>query len=315
MSTPVQELPTAYKFACLYCLPLTRSAGTCPSPTLAVLFIAVLFHESCIMRSKSRAFLLALPYMPKKTCVDSYNRVKCYAGSCIDSIPSIFLGERILGKYDSSIDQWDNIFSAETPAFPQAQSSGNIVFDKALEWLTENTTSVLDFGCGNGIVLFLCALHGTTAHIGIDLSAQAIRNAKAAACMAPCGEFHFECGSLEALQRLASSSVDAVILSNIIDNLYPEDAASVLSEIKRILRKNGRILLKLNPYITEAQIEAWGIRVIDGNLLDDGMILWNQTTEEWNAFLGAQFRIVHFEDIYYEEYAQYNRMYYLLNQC
>lgn len=220
---------------------------------------------------------------------------------------------RILGKYDSTIDRWDNIFSAETPAFPRTRSSGNIAFDKGLEWLTENTTGVLDFGCGNGIVLFLCALHGTATHIGIDLSAQAIRNAEAAARMAPCGKFHFECGSLDALRRVGAASVDAVILSNIIDNLYPEDAAAVLAEVKRILRINGKLLLKLNPYITAAQIEAWGIRVIEGNLLDDGMLLWNQTTPEWDAFLSARFHIERFENIYYEEHEQYNRMYLLRN--
>ena len=54
--------------------------------------------------------------------------------------------------------------------------------------------------------------------------------------------------------------------------------------------------------------------MIDGNLLDDGMVLWNQTTEEWDAFLGARFRIAHFEEIYYEEHEQYNRMYLLINE-
>lgn len=112
---------------------------------------------------------------------------------------------------------------------------------------------------------------------------------------------------------MESSSVDAVILSNIMDNLYPEDAAAVLTEVKRILRTNGKLLLKLNPYITAAQIKAWGIRVIEGNLLDDGMLLWNQTTPEWGAFLGARFHIERFENIYYEEHAQYNRMYLLRN--
>lgn len=220
----------------------------------------------------------------------------------------------ILGKYDNSIRLWNDIFSSETPAWPRMRSSGNASFDKALEWLTENASSVLDFGCGNGIVLFLCALYGTRTHTGIDLSVQAIRNAEAAASMASHGEFRFHCGSLEALRHVESASVDAAVLSNIIDNQYPEDAAAVLAEIQRIVRKNGRILLKLNPYITAAQIEAWEIRVIDGNLLDDGMVLWNQTTPEWDAFLGARFRIIHFEDIYYEEHEQYNRMYLLINQ-
>ena len=191
--------------------------------------------------------------------------------------------------------------------------TGNPDFDKGLEWLTENASTVLDFGCGNGIVLFLCSLYGTAAHIGIDLSPRAIQSAENSAKLAPQGDFRFLCGSLEALQRVGAASVDAVILSNIIDNLYPEDAAAVLAEVKRILRINGKLLLKLNPYITAAQIEAWGIRVIEGNLLDDGMLLWNQTTPEWDAFLSARFHIERFENIYYEEHEQYNRMYLLRN--
>ena len=70
----------------------------------------------------------------------------------------------------------------------------------------------------------------------------------------------------------------------------------------------------MSPCLTAAQITSWNIRVIDGNLLDDGMVLWNQTTEEWDAFLGARFRIAHFEEIYYEEHEQYNRMYLLINE-
>ena len=75
--------------------------------------------------------------------------------------------------------------------------------------------------------------------------------------------------------------MDSAILSNIIDNLYPDDAISVLEEIKRILKKNGKLLVKLNPFISDEQIEEYGIKKISGNLLDDGMILWNNTNEEW----------------------------------
>ena len=218
-----------------------------------------------------------------------------------------------MSRYEQSIDAWNNIFSQESATFPKTKTTGNASFDKGLEWLTENASTVLDFGCGNGIVLFLCSLYGTKTHIGIDLSPLAIQSAENSAKLAAEGCFRFLCGSLEALQCVETGAADAVVLSNIIDNLYPKDAAAVLTEIKRILKKNGRILLKLNPYLTDEQIKAWNIRVIYGNLLDDGMILWNQTTEEWNDFLGARFQIVHYEDIYYEEHDQYNRLYFLNN--
>lgn len=114
------------------------------------------------------------------------------------------------------------------------------------------------------------------------------------------------------MQSIGSSSVDAAILSNIIDNLYPEDAHRVLSEIKRILKPQGRLLVKLNDVLTPEQVSEYGIRVIKGNLLDDGMILWNNTTEEWDHILSSYFCIDQFKNIYYREYDQYNRLYQLI---
>ena len=47
------------------------------------------------------------------------------------------------------------------------------------------------------------------------------------------------------------------------------------------MKKGGKLLVKLNPYITDEQIEEYGIKKIGDNLLDDGMILWNNTNEMW----------------------------------
>ena len=40
-------------------------------------------------------------------------------------------------------------------------------------------------------------------------------------------------------------------LAWLTDNLYPDDAISDLEEIKRILKKNGKLLVKLNPFISD----------------------------------------------------------------
>lgn len=219
-----------------------------------------------------------------------------------------------MGKYDKCIKQWDEIFSKASLKFPTKKESGNKIFDKGLEWLTKDSDTVLDFGCGNGTVLFWCSLYGTKKHIGIDLSKQAIENAKVRSEKSLKGEFNFKCGGVESLKDIKTESVDAAVLSNIIDNVYPEDATVILTEIKRILKKNGKVLVKLNPYITDEEIKEQNIKIVDKNVLDDGMILWNNTTEEWNDFLESKFYIEHYEDIYYEEYEQYNRMYLLSNR-
>lgn len=97
--------------------------------------------------------------------------------------------------------------------------------------------------------------------------------------------------------------------------MFLEDAVKVLAEIKRILRTGGKILLKLNPYLTYEKIKEWNIKIIDidKNMLDDGLYLWNQTAEEWRGLLENYFSVVEYKEIYYPEYDQYNRLFLLCN--
>ena len=77
------------------------------------------------------------------------------------------------------------------------------------------------------------------------------------------------------------------------------------------MKKGGKLLVKLNPYITDEQIEEYGIKKICDNLLDDGMILWNNTNEMWISIFQKKYSIIRYEEIIYEEYAQMNRKYLL----
>lgn len=215
-------------------------------------------------------------------------------------------------KYDKCINQWDKIFSKEPPKVPQSSSCGNETLDKGIRWLCSGTEKILDFGCGNGTFLFLCALNGTKSHIGIDLSQEAIASAQKRKEQMETGEFSFNQGGVDKLKEIEASSVDGVLLSNIIDNLYPNDAETLLNEVKRILKDNGKVLVKLNPYLTEEKIKEWDIKIIKDNLLDDGLILWNNTTEQWTRFFEKTFNIENYEDVYYPEHEQYNRMFCLV---
>lgn len=214
-----------------------------------------------------------------------------------------------MDKYEKCIELWNGIFKDAELRVPTQKESGNEGFDRGLQWVTEDAECILDFGCGNGTVLFLSALYGTKSHIGIDLSEQAIASANLKSEKMQTGKYQFVCGGVEALQEIESESIDAVILSNIIDNLYPEDAMYVLEQTKRILRMSGKVLIKLNPYLTKEQIEEYQIKVIKDNLLDDGMLLWNNTTEEWKDIIGRFFIIEKYEEINYTEHNQINRMF------
>ncbi len=217
-----------------------------------------------------------------------------------------------MNDYQRCIAFWDNVFSEESDTIPSEASSGNEAFDDAISWLVKDSERVIDFGCGNGIMLFYCALNGTKVHCGIDLSEQAILTARKKAANMMFGAFEFRQGGLETLVDFPDALFDAVILSNIIDNLYPEDAMMLLLACARILNKNGKLLVKLNTFIKQEQIAEWDIKTISGNLLDDGLLLWNQTTDQWRAIFQEHFIIVNESEIYYPEHNQTNRIFYLI---
>jgi arsenite methyltransferase len=59
---------------------------------------------------------------------------------------------------------------------------------------------------------------------------------------------------VEELEAIADGAFDGVVLSNIIDNLIPQDAIKVLTEVKRILKVSGKVSVKLNPFLTDKQV-------------------------------------------------------------
>lgn len=217
-------------------------------------------------------------------------------------------------EYAKCIGFWNEVFAREVPVFPKAAKKGIEEFDAGIAWLADGSESVVDFGCGNGTLLFICRNLGTKTHIGIDLSEQAIKSAVERSRAVQNENFSFINGGTEQLKNIADNSVDAAILSNILDNLYPDDAVFALDEIHRLLKRGGKLLVKLNPFLSEKQIKEWNIKTIDGNLLDDGLLLWNNTDAEWERLFKEKFSTVAKKEIYYKEAEQTNRMYLLLKK-
>ena len=217
-------------------------------------------------------------------------------------------------EYAKCIGFWNEVFAREVPVFPKAAKTGIEEFDAGIAWLADGSESVVDFGCGNGTLLFICRNLGTKTHIGIDLSEQAIKSAVERSRAVQNENFSFINGGTEQLKRIADNSVDAAILSNILDNLYPDDAVSAVDEIHRLLKSGGKLLVKLNPFLSEKQIKEWNIKTIEGNLLDDGLLLWNNTDAEWERLFKEKFSTVAKKEVYYKEAEQINRMYLLLKK-
>lgn len=225
-----------------------------------------------------------------------------------------------MDRYCKCAQYWDSVFSTFEIEGIKA-STGNDRLDYCLRWAISGANTVVDFGCGNGTLLFIAAKNGTKNHIGIDISHSAISSANAFAKRALDGandtgkpSFCFMQGGVEKLMCVGTCFCDTFLLSNIIDNLYPDDAKRLLEEVYRVLKPNGRVFVKLNQFIDEEFIDECKIKRIGNNLLDDGLILWNNTTEEWSNLFGEFFEIEQSGEILFPEHDQVNRYFLLIKR-
>jgi arsenite methyltransferase len=122
--------------------------------------------------------------------------------------------------------------------------------------------TVLDLGSGPGLDALLAARQvGPTGRvIGVDMTAEMLARARAAAVSAGAAHVDFRQGRLEALP-VEDASVDAVT-SNCVINLVP-DKAAVFREVARVLRPGGRVVVsdivleRALPEAVATDVLAW----------------------------------------------------------
>lgn len=221
-----------------------------------------------------------------------------------------------MNSYDETIKYWDSIFGQAIEYNPTQMIQVQEI-ENGISWLVENSKSTIDFGCGNGRVLCRCLNKGMKYVYGIDICNNAIEIANSVI-----QKFNYKdkadviCGGIEKLSEINDNSYESAILFNILDNLTPGDAIELIKNIHRIVKSNGKILLKLNPYISRQQREEYKFIEISHEFYkeDSGLYLWNLTNEMVEKNIDPFFIIEKYEVIEYKQYNMINRMYYLRNR-
>jgi SAM-dependent methyltransferase len=215
--------------------------------------------------------------------------------------------------YEETRKYWDKVFAdyrIDDPMQPIPHED----IELALRWLCDSSRSVIDFGCGAGRILFRCLSLGVEKVTGIDISPNAISVANnvvvAHGLQARC---EFSCDDISSLLDI-SGKFDAGILFNIIDNVSPMDGVMVLEQLRRILRPHGKLLLKLDDYLSpDVLTSELGAQPLSRDFYKEksGIYIWNLTDRSAEEMISKHFALERYSRIEHKEFKQFNRLYYL----
>jgi arsenite methyltransferase len=215
--------------------------------------------------------------------------------------------------YEETRKYWDAFFANYRMNDPMKPISNEDI-ELALRWLCDGSKSIIEFGCAAGRSLFRCLALGAEKVTGIDISPNAIYAANkivmSSGLQTRC---EFLCGGIGSLLGI-SGKFDAGILFNIVDNMSPVDGVMVLEQFRKILKPHGKLLMKLNDYISpDALTDEQGYRLVSGGFYKEksGLYFWNLTDRSVKAMISEHYTQERYDRIKLDEFKQFNRLYYL----
>ena len=221
-------------------------------------------------------------------------------------------------NYDGTIKFWNKIFSKEESKkldkplpYPE--------LEKALNWLAKDSDSVLDYGCGDGTLLIRSYYLGIEEGLGIDISEDAVEKGIKNLEENNIDSFIIEKGNHLKLKEIQDDFFDSAILSNIVDNVLPEDGEFILEEIHRIVKPNGKILIKLNDFINDKEVlnnkEIFKEELQKNFYLEtSGLYLHNLSDSNFEELITPHFGVEDKFFIDFKKFNQKNRIWLLKNK-
>lgn len=218
-------------------------------------------------------------------------------------------------EYESSTALWNEVYQeCKLEDLTNETLTVEPTFDACLQLFAEKSPHVLDFGCGTGDILFQCADFGHLSYgLGIDRSEVGITYATQMASLNHYRNLDFVLGDISYLSQLDDEVFDGIILSNVLDVIPKEDADQIMFQLNRILKKDGLIFLKLNPYITNDQLDYYELKHMRDNLFEkDGILrLRRLTTSQWHKEFEHDFIIERYLEFPYPWQEGMNRLFLL----
>ena len=187
---------------------------------------------------------------------------------------------------EKTIDFWNQMFKEAKPMEIRREDVKiENSLDRYLKIMGDSCKTILDVGCGLGTCLMssLCLGDNLEKGIGFDSSVNAISFASETAKLSKFDALTYVAQDESFLKSLDNNSFDGLICSNFLDVIPKELSTKIIQEMDRVLKPNGRLLLKLNFHLDDELIKRLNMEKIEENTYAMNGVLraYNLTTEQW----------------------------------
>ena len=205
-----------------------------------------------------------------------------------------FVEENAKSEYEILKSFWDGAFSDMTVSPITSTFIEDPAFKETIAKYLRPHAMVLDYGCGPGWMLFeLSLMEPLSFGMGIDTSKNAIDFATECASLSKTTNLSFHCGD-ESILAGKDDFFDFAISVNTLDVIPDFAIDSVLEAIYKAMKKDGILIVSLNPFFSEDDFRDKLKMDKQGHYYyKNGILRANdKTEEEWMAIFNKRFRFL-----------------------
>ena len=181
---------------------------------------------------------------------------------------------------------WDQAFSKLEPmTLKKEDFDESVDYHRLLKYMGDTCSDILDVGCGYGYGIIAAKLLGNKMSygFGIDPSENAVNILKDSCELSGIDCIDTKDDTHLLLSVFDDHSFDGVLCSNVLDVVPVETRDEIIKEINRLIKPGGKLLIKLNFFLTDELITKIGMKEIEENTytINDVIRGVNQSNEDW----------------------------------
>ena len=179
-----------------------------------------------------------------------------------------------------------------------------------------NCSKVLDYGCRDGWASIAANKSGCKDVVAVDLGENIIKTALFYAKLCN-SSINAQCVDANWLGREEIEKYDGIICSNVLDVLPLETSLDIIKNLARVAKKNAKIIIGLNFYISKEVASTRGMNLVEDKYLyvDNVLRLLSLSDDEWSNLFAPYFEIEKLDYFAWPgEKSETRRLFYLLKK-